>query len=127
MIELAGVHDPAQAAAIIGKTAQLELYDLDPALVPPSRQRSGSDHAVHEPLQPAHARAVAGGQTGMPTGYYLFTPKKTTTTTGTGKKKKTTTTSDLPPRRRPCADAASRQADRRAGLLDAYGGKVPTG
>ena len=29
VIQLAGVHDPQQAAAIIGKTAQLELYDLD--------------------------------------------------------------------------------------------------
>src|SRR6188508_3241195 len=29
VIELAGVHDPAKAASIIGKTAQLELYDLE--------------------------------------------------------------------------------------------------
>ena len=30
VIQLAGVHNPQQAAAIIGKTAQLELYDLSP-------------------------------------------------------------------------------------------------
>ena len=35
VIALAGVHDPAKAAALIGKTAQLELYDLQPALVLP--------------------------------------------------------------------------------------------
>ena len=36
VIQLAGVHDPEQAASIIGSTAELELYDLEPALVPPS-------------------------------------------------------------------------------------------
>ena len=30
------MHDPAQAAKIIGQTAQLELYDLTPALYGPS-------------------------------------------------------------------------------------------
>ena len=38
VIELPGVHDPAQAAKIIGQTAQLELYDLTPSLV--RRRRS---------------------------------------------------------------------------------------
>ncbi|MGZ4898237.1 MAG: hypothetical protein ACXV8X_01145 [Candidatus Angelobacter sp.] len=36
MIELPAVHNPGQAAAIIGQTAQLELYDLETSLVPPS-------------------------------------------------------------------------------------------
>ena len=36
VIQLAGVHDVNQAASIIGKTAQLELYDIEPALVSPS-------------------------------------------------------------------------------------------
>jgi SecD/SecF fusion protein len=35
-IQLPGVKDPAAAAKIIGKTAQLELYDLEANLVPPS-------------------------------------------------------------------------------------------
>jgi preprotein translocase subunit SecD len=30
VIQLPGVHDPATAAALIGKTAQLEIYDLEP-------------------------------------------------------------------------------------------------
>src|SRR5919202_2393537 len=34
VIELAGVHDPATALKIIGKTAQLELYDLETSLYP---------------------------------------------------------------------------------------------
>ena len=62
VIELAGVHDPAAAAKLIGKTAQLELYDLEPALVPPSRvgdRRAGRDD---EPLRPALARAVVGAE-----------------------------------------------------------------
>src|SRR5437762_4541021 len=42
VIQLAGVHDPAKAAQIIGSTAQLELYDLEPALVPPSTTLSGN-------------------------------------------------------------------------------------
>src|SRR6476619_3197078 len=36
VIQLAGVHNPEQAASIIGTTAQLELYDLVPALVSPA-------------------------------------------------------------------------------------------
>src|SRR5438445_2883374 len=36
VIELAGVHDPARAGSIIGKTAQLELYDLETSLTGPS-------------------------------------------------------------------------------------------
>src|SRR3954452_6029825 len=35
-IQLPGVKDPETAAKIIGKTAQLELYDLEANLVPPS-------------------------------------------------------------------------------------------
>src|SRR5438067_2488373 len=41
VIELAGVHDPAKAASIIGKTAQLELYDLETSVTGP--QLTGSD------------------------------------------------------------------------------------
>ena len=34
VIELAGVHDPRRALEILGKTARLELYDLEASLVP---------------------------------------------------------------------------------------------
>ena len=43
VIQLAGVHDAAAAAKLIGKTAQLELYDLEPALVPPSVTRDAAN------------------------------------------------------------------------------------
>ena len=61
VIELAGVHDPAQAAAIIGTTAQLELYDLEvvarAAVDHGERQPAGR---VPQPLRPALARRVDG-------------------------------------------------------------------
>src|SRR5438445_4857302 len=40
-IQLAGVHNVNQAASIIGSTAQLELYDLEPAVVGPSTSTQG--------------------------------------------------------------------------------------
>ena len=36
MIDLPGVKNPAQVIEILGKTAQLELFDLEANLVPPS-------------------------------------------------------------------------------------------
>ena len=41
-IQLPGVKDPEAAAKIIGKTAQLELYDLETSLVPPSVDINGN-------------------------------------------------------------------------------------
>ena len=41
VIQLAGVHDPEQAAKLIGKTAQLQFYDLEADIVPPSRAANG--------------------------------------------------------------------------------------
>jgi len=41
VVALPGVSDPGAAAAIIGKTAQLELYDLEKNLVSPSRDAQG--------------------------------------------------------------------------------------
>ncbi|MGZ4395431.1 MAG: protein translocase subunit SecD, partial [Gaiellaceae bacterium] len=41
VIELAGVRNPQAAAAIIGKTAQLQFYDLENDLVPPSIDAQG--------------------------------------------------------------------------------------
>jgi len=41
VIELAGVRNPQAAAAIIGKTAQLQFYDLEADLVPPSIDAQG--------------------------------------------------------------------------------------
>ena len=41
VIQLAGVHDPRAAAALIGKTAQLEFYDLEVDLTGPSKSVQG--------------------------------------------------------------------------------------
>jgi SecD/SecF fusion protein len=41
VIQLAGVHDPEQAAKLIGKTAQLQFYDLEEDIEPPSRSSTG--------------------------------------------------------------------------------------
>jgi SecD/SecF fusion protein len=41
VIQLAGVHDPEEAAKLIGKTAQLQFYDLEADIAPPSRAANG--------------------------------------------------------------------------------------
>ena len=59
-IQLPGVKDPAAAAAIIGKTAQLELFDLEKNLVAPSidAQDEAADRDT-EALRPPRGPAVA--------------------------------------------------------------------
>src|ERR1041385_903356 len=47
VIQLAGVHDPQAAAALIGKTAKLEFYDLESDLTGPSK--SINNHPNPEP------------------------------------------------------------------------------
>ena len=42
VIQLPAVHDPDQAARIVGQTAQLELYDLESSLAPPSIDPAGN-------------------------------------------------------------------------------------
>ncbi len=69
-IELPAVHDPAQAAKIIGQTAQLELYDLTPALYGPSINASQS--AVPDTSLFDLLTVVQSGQKGSPSGYDLF-------------------------------------------------------
>jgi SecD/SecF fusion protein len=71
VIELAGVHDPGRAAAIIGKTAQLELYDLETSLTGPSVTATGNPQEttnLHALLQSVAAKAKHG----EPDAYYAF-------------------------------------------------------
>jgi protein-export membrane protein SecD len=75
VIELAGVHDPRQAAAIIGKTAQLELYDLETSVTGPSAGANGvviPATKLYDLLVPVQAKA----QEGTPEAYYVFADKK---------------------------------------------------
>ncbi len=120
VIQLAGVHDPAAAAKLIGSTAKLELYDLEPALVPPSVSATGTPVATTS-LYDLLSRVQASAKQGEPSQYALF--KKTTKTTGVGKNKTTTTTW-----KRIGGPVATLHRDPttgNAGLLDPYGGKVP--
>jgi SecD/SecF fusion protein len=70
VIELPAVHDINQAAQIIGATAQLELYDLETSLVPPSIDASQNPVATTSLFN--LLSSVQSGQTGLPSEYYLF-------------------------------------------------------
>ncbi len=73
VIQLAGVTDPKQAAALIGKTAQLELYDLEQDLTGPSIGASGpvATASLYNLLVGEQAKAKKGAAA-----YYLFAKNK---------------------------------------------------
>ena len=60
VIQLAGVHDTRAAAALIGKTAQLEFYDLENDLTGPSKSVQGQPNPGAEHLLAALRPAGAG-------------------------------------------------------------------
>ncbi len=75
VIELPGVHDPRRAVEILGKTAELEFYDLEVDLVSPSID------AQHFPVAFASlydllARVQATAEKGTPSSWYLFDKDK---------------------------------------------------
>ena len=76
VIELAGVHDAATAARIIGKTAQLELYDLETSVAgPPSMDANGvviAKQSLYDLLAPVQAKAAKG----TPEAWYVFADKR---------------------------------------------------
>ena len=74
VIDLPGVKDPARVIGILGQTAQLELFDLEANLAPPSN--SGGYAAPKESLY-----ALLAGQQSLvdengKTSWYLFDDKK---------------------------------------------------
>jgi SecD/SecF fusion protein len=73
VIQLAGVTDPKKAAALIGKTAQLELYDLEEDLTGRSVGAGGvvATPRLYDLLVGERAKAEAGA-----TEYYLFNKRK---------------------------------------------------
>src|SRR5256714_2507552 len=71
VIELAGVHDPAKAATIIGKTAQLELYDLETSVTGPSLTAAGNPQETTS-LYALLSAAQSQAKKGMPECYYAF-------------------------------------------------------
>jgi SecD/SecF fusion protein len=116
VIQLAGVHDPAKAAQLIGKTAQLMLFDFEADLVGPSKD--ANDNPVATPTLHGLLQQVQGDAAkGEPESFYLFKVKKTTTK-ATKKGAKPTTTSTY---------SVKSTANTEKQLLRPYGGKVPDG
>lgn len=114
VIQLAGVHNQAKAAALIGKTAQLMLFDFEQDLVEPSVDANGNPKpspTLYSLLKEVQSQA----KTGEPERFYLF--KTTTVTKKPAKKgaKPTTTT------KRSLVDSANTRQQ----LLQPFGGKAP--
>jgi SecD/SecF fusion protein len=74
VIELAGVHNVGEAAALIGKTAQLELYDLETSLVSPS-VGAGGQPIPNTRLYDLLTRVQAKAGKGEPSAFYIFNTK----------------------------------------------------
>jgi SecD/SecF fusion protein len=74
VIELPGVKNAADASKLLGKTALLELYDLETSLVTPSISASGvpvPQSSLYTLLNSVKAKAA----TGRPEAFYLFDDK----------------------------------------------------
>ncbi len=92
VIQLAGVQDPAKAAKIIGTTGQLQMFDFETSLAPPTVQ--GNQQPAPLPDLYAMLKTVQPeANKGSPEAYYLFkTITKQVTTKVKGKKVTKTTT-----------------------------------
>ena len=75
VIELAGVHNAATAASIIGKTAQLQLFDLETSLAGPSAGPDGATPTPSPNLYGLLSRVQSSVKPGTASAYYLFGPK----------------------------------------------------
>jgi SecD/SecF fusion protein len=114
VIQLAGVHDPEAAAALIGKTAQLMLFDFENDLTGPSIDSAGNPVATPS-LYVLLKQVQTQAKKGEPEAFYLF-KNKTVTKKATKKGGKPTTT---------VAHSLVTQAPTEAELLKRYGGTVP--
>jgi SecD/SecF fusion protein len=119
VVQLAGVHDPAKAAAIIGKTAQLQLFDFEADLTGPSTDSNGQPVATSTLYALLNQVQKQTGK-GSAQSYYLFRNKSVTKTTPAAKKggkpKVTTTTKH---------SLLQGPANTQGELLQPYNGKVP--
>jgi SecD/SecF fusion protein len=75
VIQLAGVHDQARAAELIGKTAQLQFYDLEGDIVSPSVDPRGFPVARSR-LYPLLAGVQEAAKEGTPSAWYLYSDTK---------------------------------------------------
>jgi SecD/SecF fusion protein len=79
VIQLAGVHDPAAAAKLIGKTAVLQFYDFEADLTGPSvsgltARVPAASASLFDLLSAPQTRVLAAK--GTPSQWYLFDSKK---------------------------------------------------
>jgi SecD/SecF fusion protein len=71
-VDLAGVHNPARAAEIVGKTAQLQFYDLEADLVS-GKSVDANGNAIPSPrLRPLLTPEAKLEEGATPTQWYLF-------------------------------------------------------
>jgi SecD/SecF fusion protein len=113
VIQLAGVHDPAKAAAIVGKTGQLMFFDFEKDLAGPTVNNGRP--APYPSLYGLLSQVKTEAKTGTPEFYYLFRTK-TATTKVKGKTKTVTVHKKI-----------QGPASTMKQLLQPYGGKRPTG
>jgi SecD/SecF fusion protein len=116
VIQLAGVHDPAKAAQLIGKTAQLMLFDFESDLAGPSTDANNNPVATPTLYGLLKAAQAEGGK-GEPESFYLFKNKTVTTKP---KKKGAKPTTEV-------KHSLVSNAPTRTALLKKYGNKVPEG
>src|SRR4051794_3684847 len=128
VIQIAGIHDPAAAAKVIGKTAQLMLFDFENDLTGPSKDVNGNPNAstsLYDLLTQVQKQAAKG----TPESYYLFRTKTVKTTTT--KKSTVTKNGKKVTVKKPVAKTVTKHsliggpADTKIELLKPVGGKVP--
>jgi SecD/SecF fusion protein len=128
VIQIAGIHDPAAAAKVIGKTAQLMLFDFENDLTGPSKDLNGNPVAtpsLYELLTQVQKQAAKG----TPESYYLFRTKSVQVeskkkTTVTGKNGKKTTVKKPVTKTVVKHSIVAGPTDTLTELLKPYGGKV---
>ena len=70
VIQVAGVHDPAKTSAILRDPGELQVFDFEPSLVPPTVQ--GNQQPAPLPSLYSLLSAVKKTNQGTPQSYYLF-------------------------------------------------------
>jgi SecD/SecF fusion protein len=70
-VELAGVHDAARAAELVGQTAQLQFYDLQGDALPPTATATGAVQPSTQ-LLPLLKSQEKLAEKGTPTAWYLY-------------------------------------------------------
>jgi SecD/SecF fusion protein len=114
VIQLAGIHDPAKAAQIIGSTGRLEFFDFEKDLAAPTVSELSP---TPYPTAYSLLKQIQGQvkKAGVPSAYYLFGPKTVKKKVG-GKETKTTD-----------KHAILQTAPKREQVLAPYAGKQPAG